>query len=55
MRFQKFDANEVFIIYVDCVGEEHAQPISDITDSGTLIDPETGDDMEIIRVDVRID
>lgn len=55
MRFQNLDPSEVFVVYVDIEGEEYVQPISDIASTGTLIDPETGDDMEIIRVGVRID
>lgn len=55
MRFQKLDPSEVFVVYVDIEGEEYVQPISDIVNEGILVDPETGDDMEIIRVGVRID
>ena len=54
MRFQKLDPSEVFVVYVDIEGEEYVQPISDIANEGILTDPETGDDMEIIRVGVRI-
>ena len=55
MKFAKYAPENVFAIYVDSEGNEYEQPISDITEAGTLIDPETDDDMEIVRVDVRLD
>lgn len=36
------------LVYVDGEGNRHYQPVSDVPDAGTLIDPETGDDMELI-------
>lgn len=45
---QKVNAEKVFVIYgPDSQGEFHEQPLSDIVQSGTLIDPETGDDLEV--------
>ena len=42
------NTTDMFLIYRDETGEEHYQPWQDIVSSGTLIDPETGDDMELI-------
>ena len=42
--------NDVFIVYVSESGEEYDQPVSDIVCSGTLIDPETGDDLNVDHV-----
>ena len=50
MTNAEFSPSKVFAIYVDSEGREHSQPISDITYSGTLIDPYTGEDMEIVNV-----
>lgn len=50
-RSKVYNPNDVFAIYVDSEGEEHKQPISDINEVGILIDPETGDDLDIIRVE----
>lgn len=36
------------IVYTDEQKRLYEQPLSDLPDSGTLIDPDTGDDMEII-------
>ena len=55
MKFAKYAPENVFAIYIDSEGNEYDQPIADITEVGKLIDPETGDDMEIVRVDVRLD
>lgn len=41
---------EVQLVYVDEQGEKHTQPASDIVYVGTLIDPDTGDDMAINHV-----
>lgn len=48
----KHNPDNVFAVYIDSEGNEHSQPISDINYSGTLIDPETGDDMEIEWVEI---
>lgn len=47
---QVLNPAEVLVSYVDSTGGVHTQPISDITIAGTLIDPHTGDDMEIQNV-----
>ena len=38
---------DIVLIYTAPDGEVFEQPLSDITTSGTLIDPETGDDLEL--------
>ena len=40
----------VTLVYRDSEGNEHMQPVTDLVDVGTLIDPETGDDMEVYGV-----
>lgn len=54
MKFSVHKPEDVFAIYVDSKGHEHAQPVGDMVDAGTLIDPDTDDDMEIVRVEVRL-
>ena len=49
----RVELDTITLIYRDSSGEEHTQPLSDITYSGILIDEETGDDMEIIAAEVR--
>lgn len=39
---------KMFLVYKDSDGEFHYQPWQDVAEVGTLIDPETGDDMELI-------
>ena len=36
------------LVYIDSSGNRHYQPVSDATVVGTLIDPETGDGLELI-------
>lgn len=40
--------NRVTLVYQDTDGTEYTQPLGDITDVGTLIDPLTGDDLELV-------
>lgn len=35
------------LIYTDAAGQRHTQPLADVTTAGTLIDADTGDDMEL--------
>lgn len=42
------DLDSLQIIYTDDKGCLYTQPLSDLPDSGTLVDPDTGDDMEIV-------
>lgn len=55
MTFTTHAPEDVFAIYTDSKGNGHDQPIADITAVGTLVDPVTGDDMDIVRVEVRIE
>lgn len=45
---QRTDPKNITIVYIDEEGGEHYQPLTDITESGTLTDPETGDDMPVV-------
>lgn len=40
--------DDMWLVYIDSEGNYHAQPWQDMDSVGTLIDPETGDDMELI-------
>ena len=42
------DLESLQIIYTDEKGCLYTQPLSDLPNSGTLVDPDTGDDMEIV-------
>lgn len=42
------DLDSMLIVYTDENGCLYDQPLSDLPDVGTLIDPDTGDDMEIV-------
>lgn len=42
------DLESLQIIYTDDKGCLYTQPLSDLPDSGTLVDPDTGDDMPIV-------
>lgn len=55
MKSKTYSPVEVSVVYEDEQGNEHWQPVSDIVESGTLTDPETEDDMPIVRVKVRAD
>lgn len=41
-------SGDKYLVYIDADGGNHYQPVWDVTEAGTLIDPETGDDMEMI-------
>lgn len=43
-----YPASEVTIVYEDENGEQYTQPLTDIVESGTLTDPSTGEDLEIV-------
>lgn len=45
-----FEPEQVELIYIDSNGQEHSQFVSELIESGTLVDPDTGDDMDIVRV-----
>ena len=42
------DLDSMLIVYTDEQKRLYDQPLSDLPDSGTLIDPDTGDDMPIV-------
>lgn len=42
------EPSSVTLVYRSVAGEPHEQPLADITGCGTLIDPETGDDLELV-------
>ena len=42
------DLDSMHIVYTDEQKRLYEQPLSDLPDVGTLIDPDTGDDMEIV-------
>lgn len=52
-RDRVFEPSKAYAVYIDSEGEEYKQPISDINEVGILIDPETGDDLDIIRVETH--
>ncbi|MDR0592606.1 MAG: hypothetical protein LBG60_04975 [Bifidobacteriaceae bacterium] len=45
-----FPLGDITLVYRSPAGEIFHQPVSDITECGTLIDPETGDDMDLVEV-----
>lgn len=42
------NTNDMYLVYRDIEGNHHFQHWEDVTSCGTLIDPETGEDMELI-------
>ena len=40
--------DEMYLVYQDEAGSHHYQYWADVQEVGTLIDPETGDDMELV-------
>ena len=48
-----YDTKDIILIYVDSEGNTHSQVLADVFEVGTLIDPETGDDMVAIGAEVR--
>lgn len=42
------NTSSMWLVYADSEGGHHYQPWQDLEESGTLIDPETGDDMEMV-------
>lgn len=50
----EYDPAQVYAVYVDTLGNEYGQPVSDFVENGSLTDPETGDDMPVVRVDVVV-
>lgn len=50
----EFDTSIVTLVYKDEDGKEYEQPLNDVFYSGTLIDPETGDDLELVRAYISL-
>jgi hypothetical protein len=46
--------DQITLMYRDAEGNQHEQPLQDITTAGTLIDPENGDDLDLERAIVKI-
>lgn len=42
------ETRAMWLAYVDRDGGRHYQPWQDVTEVGTLIDPDSGDDMEMV-------
>jgi hypothetical protein len=42
------NTSDMYLVYKDDNGDYHRQHWKDVVVVGTLIDPETGDDMEIV-------
>lgn len=43
----------MWLVYLDTEGDEHYQPWEDLVEAGTLIDPQTGEDMEMVGWTLR--
>ena len=41
------------LVYRDTAGKTHEQPLADIGSAGTLIDPDSGNDLELIAAFVH--
>lgn len=48
MSNEKVNVTDMFLVYEDDNGEHHYQHWEDVVDVGSLIDPDTGEDMKII-------
>lgn len=53
-RVQSVPLDQITLVYRDWAGEQHTQPLADITEAGTLIDPESGDDLSLERAIVQV-
>ena len=49
----KYRPEDVYLVYFDEEGNEHSHSVADMEYQGTLVDPETGDDMVIDHVYIR--
>lgn len=50
----ELDPAHVTLLYVDRDENRHEQPLADVTTSGTLIDPDSGDDLEITAARITL-
>lgn len=53
-RIQSVPLDQITLVYRDEAGEQYTQPLADITESGTLIDPRNGSDLELERAIVKV-
>ncbi len=44
----------VTLVYLDSERRRHTQPLSDVVYTGTLIDPDSGDDLEIAGAEIEL-
>lgn len=49
----QYTPNEIELHYFTAAGDELTQPLSDVTTSGTLIDPDTDSDLDIAYATVH--
>ena len=47
--------DRVTLVYISENNEEYRQPLSDLPDMGTLIDPDNGNDLDLIGVELTGD
>lgn len=52
MEDQNRPLRDVTLVYVDKNGNKHEQSLADLTDVGTLIDPDDGDDLELVSAKI---
>ncbi len=45
---KKIETSDMWLVYEDSSGNKHYQPWTDLVECGTLIDPESDEDMEMI-------
>ena len=45
-------AQEVVLLYEDNEGNLYEQPLTDLVEVGTLIDPESGEDLQVVGIDL---
>lgn len=53
-RIQSIPLDQITLVYSDEAGEQHTQPLPDIIEAGTLIDPESGVDLDLERAIVNV-
>jgi len=53
MYMRRYNPEDVELVYTDETGREHRQPVTDLFEAGTLVDPDTDEDMPITGVIVK--
>lgn len=43
-----FSLDDIDLVYADESGTEYTQSLSELSEAGTLIDPDTGDDLTLV-------